>query len=437
VDERTTAADARAFEQFTLEEIRRRMERTAAVCVGLFAGAWIIGRIALAGQPLEGPGRLWLGVLTGVAAASWLIFRYLPLAGRRPLVFALVMHTATAWGAAMHVSRMGALDSPFFYVVYTLPPLSISLPLRLRARILMTLAGAGTFAVTYFARSPAYLDHPMIHVPMVVLTAVTVISVVLGHNVHRIMRDRFLFGRRLERQQAQLAAHASRLEREVDDRSRALGDLATALESATTERADVARQLHDDLGQLIVGVRMELAHLERRLADVPAGDGPKLDYLSNVVETLDGSVRRFIDRLREPRSLPPLSRSLEELVAPLRARSELALSTSVRLETPLPPREREAIYRLVQEALTNAFKHAHASSVRVSVDGDARRVTAEVVDDGRGFDPRIAATGYGLRGLRERAAALGGELDIESGAGGTAIRLHVPLAPAPRLEASA
>lgn len=431
-------ADERAFEHFSRDEFRRRMERTALVCVGLFAGAWVIGRIALAGRDLEGPGRLWLAVLTGIALASWLAFRRLPLAARHPMFFGLLMHSATAWGAAMHVSQMGPLDSPFFYVVYTLPPLSISMPCRLPSRIAMTLSGAGVFAVTYFARNPEMLGHPMIHVPMVVLSAVTVTSVVLGHNVQRLMRDRFLFGLRLERQRAQLATHAQRLEQEVEDRSKALGDLASALESATTERADVARQLHDDLGQLIVGVRMELDHLGRRLSHAPTDEGPRLEYLASVVETLDGSVRRFIDRLREPRALPPLARSLDELIAPLRERSGLSLSTAVELDQPLPALEREAIYRLVQEALTNVFKHADASEVRVSVRGDEGGVMAEVLDDGRGFDPEATPSGWGLRGLRERAEALGGELDVQSGAGGTAVRLRVPLEAAPRpLKASA
>ncbi|HBQ16452.1 MAG TPA: histidine kinase, partial [Myxococcales bacterium] len=176
----------------------------------------------------------------------------------------------------------------------------------------------------------------------------------------------------------------------------------------------------------------------RRLSHAPTDEGPRLEYLASVVETLDGSVRRFIDRLREPRALPPLARSLEELIAPLRERSGLALSTAVELEQPLPALEREAIYRLVQEALTNVFKHAEASEVRVSVRGDEGGVMAEVLDDGRGFDPEATPSGWGLRGLRERAEALGGELDVQSGAGGTAVRLRVPLEAASRpLKASA
>lgn len=79
-------ADERAFEHFSRDEFRRRMERTALVCVGLFASAWVIGRIALTGRDLEGPGRLWLAVLTGIALASWLAFRRLPLAARHPKI---------------------------------------------------------------------------------------------------------------------------------------------------------------------------------------------------------------------------------------------------------------------------------------------------------------------------------------------------------------
>jgi len=317
------ARDRAAFEAFAREECRRRLERTALVCIGVFAGAWLLGRILLAGQPAEGPGRVWLAVMTGIAVVTWACCRYVPAARRRPIALAVLAYAAIGWAAGSHVSAMGDLDSPFFYAVYTMPPLPIGLPTRQRPRILLSLAGTGAFVGTYFGVHPEYLAHPMIHVPIVCLVAVLIISLAIGHQVYELVRDRFFFGLRLERQQAQLEAHARHLEREVDDQTHVLAELGRALREASTDRAEVARALHDDLGQLVVGVRMELEQIERSLTHAEATDAPRLDYLSDVVESLEGSVRAFIERLRTPPTSPSLESRVEELVAPLRARLSL------------------------------------------------------------------------------------------------------------------
>ena len=393
----------------------------ALVCVLLFAAAWVFGRIALAGSPLERPGRFWLAILTAIAAVAWLLFRHTPLGARHPIAVGTLLHSGIAFGAAMHVGSMGGLDGPYFYVVYALPPLSIGLPARLPARLLITLSGPAVFVATYFGPHPDYLAHPMVHIPAVVLSAVLLSSLVVGHQVSQVIRERFLFGLRIDRQRA-------RLEHEVEDYTAALRDLSGALETLNRDREDVARQLHDDLGQLVLGVRMEIQQLERVLGRLPAaGEAPELDYLSTVVESLDDSVRGFIRRLREPEPPAPLTRSLEELVAPLCEKTGIAIEVAVELGELLPVRVREAVYRLVQEGLTNALKHAEAERVEVRVeDASDGRVLAMVRDDGRGFDPAAAHEGFGLRGLRERAAELGGTLEVDGAPPGTTLRLRVP-----------
>jgi signal transduction histidine kinase len=106
----------------------------------------------------------------------------------------------------------------------------------------------------------------------------------------------------------------------------------------------------------------------------------------------------------------------------------MAVIADVRLSAPRQAPELEtALYRIVQEALTNIVKHAQARNVSIVVARRADSVAAIVEDDGRGFDPRAANEGHGLLGMRERVALLDGTLQIESGEAGTTIVCEVPL----------
>ncbi len=420
------APHQRAFEEFSREQIHSRVQRTALVCLVLFGGAWIVGRIVLAGHALEGPGRFWLGVLSLVSIAAWAAFRFLPFTRQYPAAVAVLFHILIAAGAATHSAQMSDLNGPFFYGVYIVPPLSIGLALGLRMRIVMTVAGPLSWVVAYFVTNPAALEHRMLHVPIIILTGVGVISVYLGHQLHAVVRERFLLARKLEQQQAALERHAAGLEEEVAEGSRAVEHLSRVLANSNLERADVARALHDDLGQLIVGVRMELETLERKLQRLSEPGEPRFEHLSTVVETLDRSVRTFIDRLRDPKPVGDLGESLEELVGPLRDRSDLKITTAVDLRLPLDAAAREVMYRLVQEAVTNVFKHAEATRVDITIlEGPDGSVVGTVRDDGRGFSSD-ATDGLGLQGLRERAQAARGSLAVDSGAGGTTVQLRLP-----------
>lgn len=431
-----SAPDCLAFEAFSREQVRSRVEGAALVCLFLFSGAWIVGRIVLHGHALEGPGRFWLGVLSLVSVAAWAALRFLPVAARFPAAVTLAFHVVVAVGAASHAAQMNDLNAPFFYGVYIVPPLSVGLALRLPMRIAMTLAGPIAWVAAYFGANPGALEHEMIHVPVIILTGVISISIYLGHQLHLVVRERFMLARRLEQQQVALERHAAGLEREVEDGSRAIEHLSRVLTNTNLEREDVARALHDDLGQLIVGVRMELEVLERKLQRLSEPGEPRIQHLSTVVETLDRSVRTFIDRLREPKPVADLGESLEELVGPLRERSDLKITTAVDLHLPLDAAAREVLYRLVQEAVTNVFKHADATRIDITVlQGPDGSVVGSVRDDGRGI-ASDAADGLGLRGLRERAEGVQGELAVESTAEGTAVTLTLA-APTPAEELSA
>jgi signal transduction histidine kinase len=101
--------------------------------------------------------------------------------------------------------------------------------------------------------------------------------------------------------------------------------------------------------------------------------------------------------------------------------------TTLGEEPDLPLETKEALYRIAQEALHNTFKHAHASRAYLKLECDARGIALEVSDDGTGFDPAGDFSGHlGLKSMRERAARLGGTLEVESTPGeGTSIRVRI------------
>ncbi len=142
-------------------------------------------------------------------------------------------------------------------------------------------------------------------------------------------------------------------------------------------------------------------------------------------------VRHSVSVLREPREREPLPAALEALAAQTRAAgvpTEVRIAGAVR---PLPAEVEESLFRVAQEGLTNVRKHARASWAELNLDfAGGGSVRLEVRDDGSGVDPAADSdvdAGFGILGLRERAARLSGSLDLESTPGhGTTLRMVVP-----------
>jgi signal transduction histidine kinase len=191
-----------------------------------------------------------------------------------------------------------------------------------------------------------------------------------------------------------------------------------------SERRRLERNLHDGAQQRLVALALDLKIVQARIEDDPRGAA---DLLAAAREEL----ALAIDELRElARGLhPPIltERGLRVALESLANRSPMPVRIEAPLARRLPDEIETALYYLVAEALTNATKHAQASSatVRLSVAGD--RVTVRVRDDGTGG--AAVRAGGGLRGLAERLEALGGELEVDSPAGaGTTLTGVIPLA---------
>lgn len=200
---------------------------------------------------------------------------------------------------------------------------------------------------------------------------------------------------------------------------------ARALLAQEAERRRVAQELHDEVGQSLTAVLLDL----KRIADhAPEGTRAELGHAQETTRAGLEEVRRIAHRLR-PGVLEDLGlvSALTELAAELRDHSGLRVTRDL---APAPPGlDSEAelvIYRVAQESLTNAARHSGASTVGLSLEPAPDRVVLRVHDDGRGLEG--AGEGAGLRGMRERALLVGGRLRVGSRpAGGTEVWLGVPL----------
>ena len=215
-----------------------------------------------------------------------------------------------------------------------------------------------------------------------------------------------------------LNAMLDRLEGERRDSSR------RALAAQEGERSRVARELHDEVGQTLTAIALQA---ERAAAQPSASVGALAEIAESVLRSLEDVYR--IGRELRPEALDDLGLVNALIALCSRVDRQGGLRVHRELEWQLPPLSSEVelvIYRVAQEALTNALRHAGATNVTVSLSQSPSHVVLAVRDDGRGL-PATLKEG-GLRGMRERAMLINAELTIAARPGhGTGIELHVPL----------
>ncbi len=196
----------------------------------------------------------------------------------------------------------------------------------------------------------------------------------------------------------------------------------------TEERNRLAREIHDTLAQGLTAIALQLESADALIDASPARAKDSLRKALDLARTnLEEARRSVLDLRAAPlldRSLPDALHALAERVA-----RDHGLSIEVHAQGDverLPARLEAGAYRIAQEALNNAVRHAAARQVVVEIHRATGRVLVVVEDDGRGFDPQTVSRGFGLVGMRERAHLLGGVLEIDSAPGrGTRITLEV------------
>jgi len=204
---------------------------------------------------------------------------------------------------------------------------------------------------------------------------------------------------------------------------------AHALNAQEEERKRIARELHDGTAQTLAALRVRL-RVARAAADARERDA-QLDRLSTELGEATEEIRTIAQGLRPPAlDMLGLAVAIEAHARTVAERTGLAIVTDiVKVDGLLTPESELALYRIVQEALSNVARHAHATRATVSVRPGPRSVVVLVEDDGRGFgvEAEMAQRGLGLFGMQERAAYVGGAVTIESAPGrGTRVRATIP-----------
>ncbi len=275
----------------------------------------------------------------------------------------------------------------------------------------------------------------------------------MGTSSRRMGEQRIVMGLRRDGREFPIDASISQIEeqgqrfytvilRDVTERVRAENDLRAsrdeikelALAASTIreqEKSRIARELHDELGQALTALKIDVVWMRQNLPSAGAALADKLDEMQLLLDGTVAATRRISADLR-PLVLDDLglAAAAEWVVQNFTHRTgvacELAMARGLELGEPYAT----TVFRVLQETLTNVAKHADATQVEVSLNREGPEVTLSVHDNGRGFvvQSQRKAGSFGLLGLRERAALLGGSVSIESAPGlGTSVEMHLTI----------
>jgi signal transduction histidine kinase len=217
----------------------------------------------------------------------------------------------------------------------------------------------------------------------------------------------------------------------VEDRTRELSALSNHLQALSErEKSELARKLHDELGGLLTAAKMDLSWLQSRLEGAAIQE--RLAQLGSVLDEAMDLKRSVVEALRpsllDHFGLPTALRAYVESTC---AKAGLASQIVIEHECESMSKDTTiALFRVVQEGLSNIIRHAQAKTVKLELIGDDGHCIVTLTDDGHGFDARSPQFrwSHGLMGMRQRADALGGRHEVESRVGaGTRVRVEIPV----------
>jgi signal transduction histidine kinase len=362
-------------------------------------GVGLAGAVGGQGKP-DGPmGPLWFDVLAVLAIVT-------PLFARRRFPFGAPL---TVGVAVVLTSFVDERLAPFDFIPFLAGCAAVFLIGLLRER---SQALAGLVLAVGVAALVAYRD------PRGNLGAFIATSIVLGF----LWTIAFAMGRNFQ-ETDEAKERAARAEREREERARS---------AVTDERARIARELHDVVGHSVSVMTVQASAVRRLLRPEQQRERESLLIVEQTGREALAEMRRMVGVLRRPEEAPALApqpglEHLDKLVEQVR---ETGLPVELRVEgdpLPLPAGLDLTAYRLVQEGLTNALKHARAQHAEVLVHYRDGHVELTVSDDGRGAGGRDGG-GHGLVGMRERMTVYGGELEAgPRPEGGYRLRARLPV----------
>jgi two-component system sensor histidine kinase UhpB len=311
-------------------------------------------------------------------------------------------------------------------------------------RVFLVDASLLAVAALILAFGPVTISHPVrgeeLAVIIVGLVGLLLVSLLLLSRTLRPLRvltqtmrevDLLSPGRRVEIPDAgpdvnAVAAGFNDMLERLESERRESGRMALSIQEE--ERRRVARELHDEVGQTLTAM---LLQIEGLAPEAPDSLRAELDELRETARTGAEDVRRIAQRLR-PEALEELGlqAGLLALVNSLERQSGIAIARRIDRQLPLTVDDELVIYRVAQEALTNVVRHSGARNASLVLQLQDDTVSLRVEDDGHGIAPSQLNSSFGIRGMRERALLVGATLDIRTAPGqGTVIALDVPAEP--------
>ena len=226
-------------------------------------------------------------------------------------------------------------------------------------------------------------------------------------------------------------SESKRIELELDSSRGQLRELSAHLESVREEeKARIAREVHDELGQILTVLKLETSMCELAYAQLDPGLHERLNSMKKLIAQLFQLVRDVATSLRPPILDAGISSAIEWQARRFEARTHIPCLVQVPEHLPpLGASKEVGLFRILQEALTNVMRHAQAHTVELTLSVQGRELCLSISDDGQGFVPAGGRpTSFGLVGMRERVLMLGGTLALHSVPGeGTTLTVRVPL----------
>jgi PAS domain S-box-containing protein len=221
-----------------------------------------------------------------------------------------------------------------------------------------------------------------------------------------------------------------RMENELLESRQQLRDLAAHVETAReNERKRIAREIHDGLGSHLAAMKMEISLLSMETREPSQEFQHRLLSMQHILDDTVRTTRQIASELRPAVLNHGLSAAVEWLADNFRQRSSIACCIEINGEIPLDDVRATALFRIIQESLTNIARHARANEVTIEIAQQDDMLKLAIADDGCGFDPAaIGHQSFGLLGISERLEALSGNLIIASSPGyGTTLHITIPI----------
>jgi len=226
-------------------------------------------------------------------------------------------------------------------------------------------------------------------------------------------------------------SESKRIELALDSSRGQLRELSAHLESVREEeKARIAREVHDELGQMLTVLKLETSMCELAYADLDPGLRERLNSMKKLIAQLFQLVRDVATALRPPILDAGICSAIEWQARRFEARTQIPCLVQVPEHLPpLSAAKEVGLFRILQEALTNVIRHAQAQTVELTLSVQGKELCLSISDDGQGFEPSAGRpASFGLVGMRERVLMLGGTLSLQSEPGaGTTLSVRVPL----------